>query len=59
MVGSQIVGVVVARHVLWLAPVATASREDLVAALAPAITHYLQGRWNVGSPEAIGVTPPA
>jgi AcrR family transcriptional regulator len=49
MVGSQIVGLVVARHVVALPPLATASREELVAALAPAITHYLQGQWKVRS----------
>lgn len=49
MVASQVVGLAVARHVVALPPMATASREELVAALAPAITHYLQGQWNVGS----------
>lgn len=46
MVASQIVGLTVARHVVGLDPIASASRETLVAALAPAITHYLEGPWT-------------
>ena len=46
MVGSQIVGLAIARHVVGLEPVASASHETLIAALAPAITHYLQGAWT-------------
>ena len=46
MVASQIVGLTVARHVVGLDPIASASRETLVAALAPVITHYLEGPWT-------------
>jgi AcrR family transcriptional regulator len=41
LMGSQIVGLAMARHVVGLAPLASASREELVAALAPVFDHYL------------------
>lgn len=53
MVGSLVVGVIVARHVVALPPMVTASHDELIAALAPAITHYLQGQWAAGSAEVV------
>ncbi len=46
MVASQVVGLAIARHVVRLEPIASASRDTLVAALAPAITHYFEGAWT-------------
>ncbi|HEY7606255.1 MAG TPA: TetR family transcriptional regulator [Actinomycetes bacterium] len=43
LVASQIVGLAMARHVVGLTPLATASRDELVAALAPVFDHYLTG----------------
>lgn len=45
LVASQVTGLAIARHVVGLEPITSASRDTLVAALAPAITHYLQGTW--------------
>jgi AcrR family transcriptional regulator len=44
LVASQIVGLAMARHVVGLTPLATASHAELVAALAPVFDHYLTGR---------------
>lgn len=41
LVASQLFGLGLARYVLHLEPVASADREDLVAAVGPAITRYL------------------
>ncbi|MCJ7712163.1 MAG: TetR/AcrR family transcriptional regulator, partial [Chloroflexi bacterium] len=49
MVASQVVGLAIARHVVGIEPVASATRETLIAALAPAITHYLEGTWTLPS----------
>ena len=46
LVASQLVGLMVARYVIGLEPMASASREMLIAALAPAFTHYLEGDWT-------------
>jgi len=43
LVASQIVGLAMARHVVGLTPLATASHAELVAALAPVFDHYLTG----------------
>jgi AcrR family transcriptional regulator len=43
LVGSQIVGLAMARHVVGLKPLASASRETLLAAIAPVFDHYLAG----------------
>lgn len=43
LVGSQIVGLGVARHVLRLEPLASASTSDLVSAVAPTLQRYLTG----------------
>ncbi len=50
LVAAQITGLAVARHVVGIEPIASASHETLVAALAPALTHYLQGAWTVPGP---------
>jgi AcrR family transcriptional regulator len=41
--GSQMVGVVMARYVVGVEPIATAERETLVAALGPTLQRYLTG----------------
>jgi AcrR family transcriptional regulator len=41
--GSQMVGVVMARYVVGVEPIATADRETLVAALGPTLQRYLTG----------------
>jgi AcrR family transcriptional regulator len=43
LVASQIVGLAMTRHVVGLTPLTTASRAELVAALAPVFDHYLTG----------------
>lgn len=40
---SQIVGMVMARHVIGLPPLAAAGREQLLHAVAPVLQHYLTG----------------
>lgn len=57
LVAAHVMGLAIARHVLGFEPIASASRETLVAALAPTITHYLQGAWTLrgadGGPMAL------
>ena len=43
LVMSQILGVCLARHVVGLADLASASQDELVAALAPTLQRYLVG----------------
>jgi AcrR family transcriptional regulator len=43
LVGSQIVGLGIARHILRIEPLASASTEELVAAVAPTLQRYLTG----------------
>jgi AcrR family transcriptional regulator len=43
LVGSQLIGLVMARYVLKLEPLASASREELVEAIAPTLQRYLTG----------------
>jgi AcrR family transcriptional regulator len=43
LVASQIVGLAMARHVVGLTPLPTATHAELVAALAPVFDHYLTG----------------
>jgi AcrR family transcriptional regulator len=43
LVASQVVGLGIARHVLELDPLATRSDDDLLAAVAPVLQHYLTG----------------
>jgi AcrR family transcriptional regulator len=46
LMGSQVVGLAMARHVIGLGPLASASREELISALAPVFEHYLIGAWT-------------
>lgn len=43
LVGSQIVGLAFARHVIGIEPLASATQNELVAALAPTLQRYLTG----------------
>jgi AcrR family transcriptional regulator len=43
LVASQLIGMVMARYVLKLEPLASASRESLVAAIGPTVQRYLTG----------------
>jgi AcrR family transcriptional regulator len=43
LVASQVVGLVMVRYVLRLEPLASASREDVVAAVGPTLQRYLTG----------------
>lgn len=43
LLGSQIVGLTFARYVVGLPPLVAADRDQLVAALAPVLDHYLTG----------------
>jgi hypothetical protein len=43
LVASQVMGLVMARYVLRLEPLASASREDVVAAVGPTVQRYLTG----------------
>ena len=43
LVASQLVGLVMARYVLRLEPIASASRDSLVAAIGPTVQRYLTG----------------
>jgi AcrR family transcriptional regulator len=43
LVASQLIGLVMARYVLRVEPLASASPESLVAAVGPTVQHYLTG----------------
>ena len=43
LVASQVVGLALARYVLRLEPLATASQDDLAAAIGPTLERYLTG----------------
>jgi len=43
LVGSQLMGIVLARYVVEVEPLASASHDQLVAAYAPALQRYLDG----------------
>ena len=43
LTGSQLVGVIMARYVVRIGPVAAADRETLVAAIGPTLQRYLTG----------------
>ena len=43
LVASQLVGLVMARYVLQVEPIASASHESLVAAIGPTVQRYLTG----------------
>ena len=46
LVASQFVGIAMARYVVGIEPLASASREQLVGALTPVFEHYLFGDWT-------------
>ena len=43
LVGTQLVGLAVARHVLRVEPLASADHETIVAAVGPTMQRYLTG----------------
>ena len=43
LAGSQLIGLAMARYIIKIEPVASAPREDLVAAVGPTIQRYLAG----------------
>ncbi len=43
LVGSQLVGLMMARYVVGVEPLASAPRESIVRAIGPTIQHYLTG----------------
>jgi hypothetical protein len=43
LVASQLIGVAMARYVLRLEPLASATQESLVASLGPTLQRYLTG----------------
>ena len=43
LIGSQIVGLVVARYIVRVEPLASADPEVVVAAVAPTVQRYLTG----------------
>jgi AcrR family transcriptional regulator len=45
LVASQVVGLVVARHVVGIESLTSATDAQLLAALGPVLTHYLRGTW--------------
>ncbi len=50
LAASQIVGLGMARHVVGLQPLAAASHEQLVRAVAPVFDHYLGGDYIIEQP---------
>jgi AcrR family transcriptional regulator len=50
LAGSQMIGVVMARYVLKLEPLASASPESLVAAIGPTVQRYLTGEVDLPAP---------
>jgi AcrR family transcriptional regulator len=45
MLASQLVGLVMARHIVGIPPLVAATGDELVAALTPVFRHYLEGDW--------------
>ena len=52
LVASQLIGLVMARYVLRVEPLASASHESLVAAIGPTVQRYLTG--DVELPRRVG-----
>jgi AcrR family transcriptional regulator len=55
LMATQVVGLAMGRHIVAIGPLATASREQLVRAVAPVFDHYLTGDWvgdDDGAPTA-------
>lgn len=55
---SQFVGLAMARYVVGIEPLASTSREQLVAALTPVFDHYLFGDWTGATPPAVQPATP-
>lgn len=51
LVGSQLVGLAMARAVVAVEPLASASSETLVRAVAPTVQRYLTGTLELGEPQ--------
>ncbi len=54
LAGSQVAGLIVARYVLGVEPLASADRETVVAAVGPTLQRYLTGQIEAG----VASTPP-
>jgi AcrR family transcriptional regulator len=52
LVASQLIGVVMARYVLQIEPLASASPDELVAAIGPTVQRYLTGAVDLPGPVA-------
>ena len=50
LVASQLIGMVMARYVLRVEPLASASPESLVAAIGPTVQRYLTGDVDAPAP---------
>jgi AcrR family transcriptional regulator len=50
LVGSQLIGLAIVRYIVKVPPLATASTEALVAAYAPTIQRYVNGRVDATGP---------
>jgi hypothetical protein len=42
---TQVVGLAMGRHIVQISPLAAASRQQLIRALAPVFDHHLTGAW--------------
>jgi AcrR family transcriptional regulator len=49
LIASQVLGLALTRYMLRLGPIATASRDELIAAIGPNIDRYLTGDLSQGS----------
>lgn len=49
MMGSLLVGMAVARHIVGIEALASMSRQELNAAVGPVIRHYLTGDWTAAA----------
>lgn len=50
LVGSQLIGIAMVRYIVKVPPLATASTEAIVAAYAPTIQRYVNGRFDATEP---------
>jgi AcrR family transcriptional regulator len=57
LMASQFVGLAMARHVVGIEPLASASVEQLVLALGPVYDHYLSGDWTMEDPPSSAAQP--
>lgn len=56
LMATQVVGLAMGRHIVAIGPLTSASREQLVRAIAPVFDHYLTGTW-VGEDDAAPEIP--